>query len=78
MKVTTEWLVDEPAKQDSIPTKPKGNADRAEWVDYCVALGADRHYLNHATRHAVGSEQVEVHGQADIDDLQSLAASLGG
>lgn len=52
---------------------------KSDWVDYCVKLGADRHYLTTETEHGIeGSDDVEVHKPLTLKELQTLASDLGG
>src|SRR3954468_22954913 len=51
-----DWDQDEIARRqteqpDPIPARPADGAAKAKWVDYCVALGADRTFLTSDTEH---------------------------
>jgi hypothetical protein len=68
---------------ESLPGEPAASATKGEWVDYCVALGADRHYLEHETVHLESDDDAQVTGQEThepftIADLKDLAHDLRG
>jgi hypothetical protein len=62
--------------------RPAKSADRGAWLDYCVSLGADRHFLDNETEHVhdatPGGEVVETSAPFSKDELIDLANSLGG
>lgn len=64
---------------DPIPDRPADGATKAKWVDYCVALGADRTFLISDTEHfdAEAGEPV-TEPALTRDDLIDLADRLGG
>src|SRR5215218_5507023 len=69
-----------------IGKRPADSAAKGEWVDYCVALGADRHYLENLTEHYDGTAYVdgveqavyEQHPALTKEELVDLADRLGG
>lgn len=67
-----------------LPERPAQSADKAEWVDYCVALGADKRDLTKTTKHNVTlpdqAEVLDVYVSPEYtkDELVDLADRLGG
>jgi hypothetical protein len=65
----------------AIPDRPADGAAKAKWVDYCVALGADRTFLTEDTEHggggADGNERI-TEPALTRDQLIELATRLGG
>lgn len=61
-----------------IPKRPSDTAAAADWVEYCVALGADKHYLTETTQHTVDSDSFEEHTPLTRAELKELATNLGG
>lgn len=60
-----------------IPSRPADGASVAAWVDYVVALGADRTFVTADTEHFDGNERV-VAAPLRRGDLIELADRLGG
>lgn len=75
-------VVAEDGSEPPLDGRPAKGAGRDAWVDYCVALGADRHYLENDTVHIVdatpGNEVVEDHAPLSVSDLREYADRLGG
>jgi hypothetical protein len=67
---------------EEVGEAPSKSADRETWVDYCVRLGADRHFLDNDTEHFIdatpGQVKIEEHPALTVADLKELAKSLGG
>lgn len=61
-----------------IPKRPSDTAAVADWVKYCVALGADENYLTETTQHTVDSDSFEEHTPLTRAELKELANNLGG
>jgi hypothetical protein len=63
----------------SIPDRPADSAAKAEWVDYAVALGADRTYIDGDTEHYdENDEAYHTDSGLTVSDLRELADRLGG
>lgn len=62
------------------PARPADDADDAAWVDYCVALGADREFLTCDTEHWTGDHHGHLVTLPPVTglDLRALAENLGG
>jgi hypothetical protein len=60
-----------------VPDRPADRAPTGKWVDYVVALGADRQFVTAETRHWNG-EEYEASPALRRDDLIELADRLGG
>lgn len=73
---------DEPApegRSDPIPDRPADGAAKAKWVDYVVALGADRDFISGDTEHYdAGADGMVTLPALTRDDLRDLADRLGG
>lgn len=75
----------EEAEANRLPDRPSKGAPLADWVDYCVALGASREDLTSETHHTVSGKGVDAtvmgtyvspeYGRAE---LVTLADRLGG
>jgi hypothetical protein len=61
-----------------IPDRPADGATKAKWVDYCVALGADRTFLTSDTEHNDGTGTIVTEPALTRDELIELADRLGG
>jgi hypothetical protein len=62
-----------------IPDRPADDAPDSEWVDYVVALGADRAFLVGETEHYDADFGERVPGAAlSRTELAELASRLGG
>jgi hypothetical protein len=81
-----DWDQEEIARRQTeqppaIPDRPADGAAKAKWVDYCVALGADRTFLTEDTEHggggADGNERI-TEPALTRDQLIELATRLGG
>lgn len=89
VRLTDELLVElnpEPVagpdhEYDALPARPDDDADREDWLEYAVALGADRTFLDETTQHYIGEvdngHYVEV-PSLDVDMLKMIADGLGG
>lgn len=67
------------SQPESVPERPADGASRAKWVDYVVALGADRAFVTSDTEHhdaATGRTVTEP--ALGRDELIELADRLGG
>lgn len=62
---------------DSIPARPTDGASKEKWVDYAVALGADRTFLTEDTTHAADTGPVTKPALTRAE-LIKLADRLGG
>jgi hypothetical protein len=62
---------------DPIPERPAASADKAAWVDYVVALGADRTFVTEDTEHFDGVEY-GIEPGFTRQQLIDLADRLGG
>lgn len=60
-----------------IPDRPADGAPKLAWVDYVVALGADRTFVSEETVHSDGDRQVE-EPALSRPQLIKLADRLGG
>jgi hypothetical protein len=66
-------------RPSGIPVRPAGNADRGTWIEYVVALGADRAYVSGSTEHySSETGQVDTHPGLGRGELIQLADRLGG
>jgi hypothetical protein len=64
---------------DPLPDKPDDTSDRDEWVDYVVALGADRNFVENETEHWDSRTEAYVTEPAlETEQLKALAERLGG
>lgn len=70
-----------------IPDRPADNAAHAKWVDYCVALGAQRGDLEYETVHYVSGTGIDAPPNPaptytspayETAELKELANRLGG
>lgn len=73
---------DEPDRGEqpqAIPDRPADGAPKAKWVDYVVALGADRTFVTEDTEHH-DAELGEAATEPGLsrDELIELADRLGG
>jgi hypothetical protein len=62
---------------DPIPARPANSAGVAAWVDYVVALGADRDFVTSDTQHFRGGEYATAPAFTR-ERLIALADRLGG
>jgi hypothetical protein len=62
---------------EPIGDRPADGASTAAWVDYCVALGADRTFLTEETGHFDGGGYAR-ESKFGRGDLIALADRLGG
>lgn len=64
---------------EPVPGRPADGAPKWKWVDYCVALGADRTFISENTEHYDDEHGGMVTESALArDDLIDLADRLGG
>jgi hypothetical protein len=63
---------------DPIPKRPADGAAVDKWVEYVVALGADRTFVTEATCHQDGPNDYEVVPALKRAELIELADRLGG
>ena len=63
---------------DPIPDRPADGAPIEKWVDYVVALGADRTFVTQKTLHQDGPDDQDLIPAFKRGDLISLANHLGG
>lgn len=64
-----------------IPDRPDDASDRDEWVEYVVALGADRNFVEAETAHWEGDPDNGEYVLApalETEQLKDLAKRLGG
>ena len=68
-----------PGQLDPLPERPADSASKAKWVDYVIALGADRGFVEGDTEHydAIEEAMVTLPGLTR-DELQDLADRLMG
>lgn len=64
---------------EQTPDRPVAGAPKSEWIDYVVALGADRAFLLGNTVHFDAARSEHVPGEAfSRTELTELADRLGG
>lgn len=63
---------------DPLPDRPSDGASVEKWVEYVVALGADRTYLTETTTHQDGPNEYRIVPPFKRADLIALADHLGG
>jgi hypothetical protein len=62
-----------------LPARPADGAAKTKWVDYVVALGADRaHVLGETAHHNADTGRPEQSRALGRDELIELAGGLGG
>ncbi|GIE35902.1 hypothetical protein Ait01nite_089470 [Actinoplanes italicus] len=67
------------ARSNAIPDRPADTAAKAVWVDYVVALGADRTFVTGATDHYDEKQgAVVTEPGMTVGQLIELAGRLGG
>jgi hypothetical protein len=78
---------EEATETNRIPDRPADNAPQATWVDYCVALGAQRGDLENDTTHYVSGTGIDAPPDPaptytspayTTPELKDLADRLGG
>jgi hypothetical protein len=75
----TALLTGPGATASTVSTRPALDAPKAAWVDYCVALGADRAHLEGGTAHWSDTAGGHVEAEAPTKaGLIELADRLGG